>query len=413
MKKVEKIMSVLFIVMLIGSVLSKTPLAKAEFTLDIDASCEEGELSLDFILGTQEPIMWSTSLIIMCPIIQRVRLWTVPLPVIDPVIDLPIAFPFPSWWLIWITTGFYTETGAQVIDYELVDTGDDIQTQSNLPDTGIDLCFDDQVLIPCPAPGGSFYGQDAQYVTSPMSFADNGDGTVTDYVTGLMWQQENDDEIRDSWIAADYCKNFELAGHTDWRLPGEYELQGLIDYGRYDPAIDTIYFPGTNPSYYWSSVLSARYSVAAWYVQFYDGYIGNETRTQDYYVRCVRGETRTPSFTDHGDGTVTDNVTGLMWQQENDDVGMDWWAALAYCESFDLAGHMDWRLPDIKELRSIVDNNRYDPAIDTTYFPGTYAEYWSSSTNANNAENAWNVSFYAGRNPSYGKQYHKYVRCVR
>ena len=123
MKKAAKIMSILFIVMLIGSVLTKTPFAKAEFTLDLDASYAEGTLSLDFTVGTPEPVIWSTSLILTWPTIQRIPLWTVPLPVIDPPIDIPIAFPFPSWGLIWITTGLYTETGAQAFDYEMVDTG--------------------------------------------------------------------------------------------------------------------------------------------------------------------------------------------------------------------------------------------------------------------------------------------------
>ena len=60
-----------------------------------------------------------------------------------------------------------------------------------------------------------------------------------------------------------------------------------------------------------------------------------------------------PRFTDHSDETVTDNVTGLMWQQEDDDVRRDWEDALVYCEELDLAGYTDWRLPDGGELRSI------------------------------------------------------------
>ena len=118
-------------------------------------------------------------------------------------------------------------------------------------------------------------------------------------------------------------------------------------------------------------------------------------------------------FTDNGDGTVTDNTTGLMWQQTDDDVARNWESALGYCEDLTLAGHTDWRLPDIKELRSIVDNTRYNPSIDTTYFPGTKSwYYWSSSPGALYTDVAWSVYFYYGQ-VAYVKTDTYYVRCVR
>ena len=83
---------------------------------------------------------------------------------------------------------------------------------------------------------------------------------------------------------------------------------------------------------------------------------------------------------DNGDGTVTDASTGLMWQQAEAGA-MNWEAALVYCENLELAGHDDWRLPNLNELLSIVDYELYDPAIDTTFFPGAMSsEYWSSTT---------------------------------
>ncbi len=292
--------------------------------------------------------------------------------------------------------------------------------ERNLPDTGIELCYDHYETIACPPPGEEFYGQDAQYVINPMSFADNEDGTVTDNVTELMWQQEDDDIARTWYEAIDYCEALTLAEHTDWRLPDEYELQSIANYGYYDPAIDILYFPGTF-SNYWSSSTSARRTDYAWFFSFQSGMDNTYDKTSASYkfVRCVRGETTTQSFTDHADGTVTDNVTGLMWQQENDDVTQDWQGALAYCEGLALAEHTDWRLPDIKELKSIVDNTRYDPAIDETYFPGTpgtLPTYWSSSTHPRlfSADSALAVDFYEGDiigtlkwNPP------RYVRCVR
>ena len=287
---------------------------------------------------------------------------------------------------------------------------------SFLPDTGIELCFGWSHEIDCPAPGEPYYGQDAQYVINPMNFSNNYDGTVTDNVTGLMWQQEDDDVQRIWSVALAYCESLDLAGHTDWRLPDEYELQGIVDYGPSMPSIDTTYFPGTDSSEYWSSSIYAYNMGLAWYVDFRNGTVNWNSGSYDGYVRCVRGEIATQSFTDQGNGTVTDNVTGLKWQQEDDDVGKNWEEALAYCETLTLAGHTDWRLPDSKELRSIVDNTRWGPSIDTTYFPGTNSSiYWSSSTYtyASLTQGALSVTFFHGYVGSYSKTYSMFVRCVR
>ena len=73
-----------------------------------------------------------------------------------------------------------------------------------IPDTGIDLCYDETQEIDCPSTGEPFYGQDAQVTTNPLDFEDNGDGTVSDSVTGLLWQREDDDTTRTWWEAKSY-----------------------------------------------------------------------------------------------------------------------------------------------------------------------------------------------------------------
>ena len=88
-------------------------------------------------------------------------------------------------------------------------------------------------------------------------------------------------------------------------------------------------------------------------------------------------------FIDNGDGTVSDTTTGLMWQKATAPGTYTWQQALAYCENLVLpaGGYSDWRLPDRNELQSLVDYSRYNPAINTTYFPNTVASYyWSSTT---------------------------------
>jgi len=61
------------------------------------------------------------------------------------------------------------------------------------------------------------------------------------------------------------------------------------------------------------------------------------------------------NFTDNGNGTITDSDTTLMWQKEDDDTRRTWEQAITYCEGLSLGTYSDWRLPNIKELRTIVD----------------------------------------------------------
>ena len=120
------------------------------------------------------------------------------------------------------------------------------------------------------------------------------------------------------------------------------------------------------------------------------------------------------TFIDNKDGTVTDLTTGLMWQQEAPTNEMYWEGAIEYCENLDLAGHKDWRLPTVKELFSLINLDKYDPAINTDYFPDTKSSYyWSSTTNANYTGNAWHVGFYYGYVNYRNKSVAYSVRVVR
>jgi hypothetical protein len=117
---------------------------------------------------------------------------------------------------------------------------------------------------------------------------DNGDGTVTDTETGLMWQQAEAGAM--TWEAAlAYCEALSLAGQDDWRLPNRNELQSIVDYDFYDPATDTTAFPGAESSYYWSSTAYAGYTGFVWGVGFYGGSVHDYSKSISYYVRAVRG----------------------------------------------------------------------------------------------------------------------------
>lgn len=146
-------------------------------------------------------------------------------------------------------------------------------------------------------PGGYTltFGEDSDYTINPPSYTDNNDNTITDNNTSLMWQKAEAGSKR--WEdALKYCEGTNLAGHTDWRLPNTKELQSLVDTTRYDPAIDTRYFPDvmTGYNHYWTSTTVASKSASeAWFVSFTNGNVGTGVaKYSSDYVRCVRGEPR-------------------------------------------------------------------------------------------------------------------------
>ena len=243
------------------------------------------------------------------------------------------------------------------------------------------------------------FGEDSDYTINPPAFTENGDGSVTDNNTGLMWQQIDDgntynwfestgtaDATYNPSAAINVCGNFTLGGYNDWRLPSKKELISIADYGSYYPAIDSSVFPSTKTASYWSATPYTVWGGHAWHVSFIDGffdYFDNSvpSKNNEYYVRCVRREQTVQAFTDNGDGTVTDSTTGLMWEQQPDNFSGTWEEALMYCENLDLADQTDWRPPNVKELESLTDESQYAPAIDTTMFPNTLnTGYWSSTT---------------------------------
>jgi len=142
---------------------------------------------------------------------------------------------------------------------------------------------------------------------------------------------------------------------------------------------------------------------------------------QDGSYDAAQGKVQ-PSFKDNGDGTVTDNNTGLMWMKATADTNGDnvidsddmlnWQDAKNYCENLILGGHSDWRLPNIVELKTIIDYGRSDPAIDPV-FSCVSSYYWSATTDAGFTGLAWVVYFYDGGDGWYHKSNSFYVRCVR
>jgi len=139
----------------------------------------------------------------------------------------------------------------------------------------------------------------------------------------------------------------------------------------------------------------------------------------------VRSTAPASRYIDHGDGTVTDTTTGLMWKQcaeglegagctSGQVVRLAWKEALSRPQENVFAGHNDWRLPTYKELSSLVEERCYDPAINVALFPSSPpAGFWSSTADANRMGYAWVVGFGYG-DAFYGSESGPYfVRLVR
>jgi hypothetical protein len=147
-------------------------------------------------------------------------------------------------------------------------------------------------------------------LTAQAAFTDNGDGTVTDTVTGLMWDkcswgQNNDATCTGAastynWSqalgVAVSANNANRKGHADWRLPNKNELESLADLSVSSPAINTTAFPNTVSNWYWTSTTYAPYPANAWLVYFDDGYTDAGYKSYGYYVRLVRSGQLFDSF---------------------------------------------------------------------------------------------------------------------
>ena len=306
-------------------------------------------------------------------------------------------------------------------------------------DTGQGSCYDNSGEITCPDSGSAFYGQDAQHSGHAPSYTANGDGTVSDNVASLVWQQSPDTDGDGDIDAADkmtssqsstYCQDLELGGYSDWRLPDIKQLYSLLDFSGLDPSgyegTDTSGLtPFINTSYFdfaygdtsaGERIIDAQYASSSAYaassskvfgVNFADGRIKGYDLTmpggseKTFYVKCVRGNTDygTNSFVNNSDGTLTDQASGLMWAQADSGSGMNWQAALAWVQARNAEnylGYKDWRLPDAKELQSILDYSRspdtsgsaaIDPLFSATSFTNEdgvtdWPWYWSSTTHA-------------------------------
>ena len=313
---------------------------------------------------------------------------------------------------------------------------------------------------------GSEYTGSGGYTTEPWS-------CVVDNVTGLIWEvKTNDNTLRDrdegfTWYdsstaegtpsdqdTADFVEylneNTEvnsgngLCGQSNWRLPTVQELVGISDFSTYAPVVDTSYFPNARTGKYewsWTADLNSdteNFPGYAWLYNYETGSTrsGNNNKGAtniSYYVRLVSSSAAVESYfndyssdggryTDHEDGTVSDNRTGLMWmkciygQAHNSadnscgvtgaGAGGTWQEAFAKAaainEGVGTFGYTDWRLPNMKELLSLVDLSSFQPPINQAIFPNTDGQsQWSSTLSAQDGGDAA-LAVGLGADPEFG-----------
>ena len=353
-----------------------------------------------------------------------------------------------------VLSGTLSEHGAvamQATDYPIAATG---QT----------YCYDAFNTLRCPSEGQLFYGQDAQFSGKRPRYTLTKNGlSIQDIITGLIWQRSPDTngdgeltrEDKLTWSQAqrrpEQLNALRYGGFNDWRLPTIKELYSLIDFNGKDPGggenatgispfIDTEYFAFAYgradrgerliDSQYASSTLFINRSWQGveklFGVNFADGRIkgydltmpGGKEKT--FYVLCVRGNPTygKNQFVSHGNGTISDKATGLMWSQTDSGKGMTWAEALAWAQTANrqkYLGYGDWRLPNAKELHSIVDYSRspdatgsaaINPVFETTTITNEagqrdYPAYWSSTTHASPRGGMTGIYFAFGRAMGY------------
>ena len=325
-------------------------------------------------------------------------------------------------------------------------------------DTGQVLCFDTFEPIRAPQEGQAFYGQDAQYAGLQASYQDNDNGTVTDLNTGLMWSQATDKQKVTLTEAEPIATSMTLGGHDDWRVPNIKELYSLMDFrgvtglmprgGRGGVPDNAVPYINTDvfEFRYGDTKNDERFIDAQWLtttinvslifghqeglfgVNFADGRIKcyplvdqRQRSGKTFYARYVRGRTDygQNDYNDNDDGTITDQATGLTWIQADSGEGMNWEDALKYAADLEHGGHSDWRIPNAKELQTIVDYTRSpdatdSAAIDPIFEISTiqneadqkdYPFFWSSTTHLDgpNAGQAAYFTFGRGIGEMHGE----------
>ena len=281
-------------------------------------------------------------------------------------------------------------------------------------------------------------GQQTSYITFDDGFykegrdrafsRDSDNGIVYHNASGIMWQDNI--TIKKQWLtdknydgyrhfdtsgdtASSYCENLELGEFDDWRLPTIEELVMLTDKSKTELTFDDA-FENVEKSGYWSSSSVVNNSEKGWIVNFTAGTDDWSKKNINQNVKCIRNSDINISFYKEANSTiVTDNITALQWEDQESIQEGTFEEAINYCESLELEGYNDWRLPNLNELYTIGDRTVDSPAISDKFKHINSEVYWSSTTVALSNNSAWVIDFYKAYDGWQDVGDSVFIRCVR
>lgn len=229
--------------------------------------------------------------------------------------------------------------------------------------------------------------------------------TVRDRLTGLCWARNASlSEFPLTWTEAHEfvgeLNRRNYAGRRHWRLPSRRELFSLVSHANINPALpDGHPFIHVFAGYYWTERTVSRLPDQAWYVHFGGGRVFKGMKHGSYMVWPVCGgdasETVPRPCLEVREETVEDYRTGLAWTRDANPFGrpVRWQEALdavARYNAANLLGRDDWRLPNVRELESLLDLHCHSPALPPGHpFTGVRDGYWSSTTSVYEPSYAW------------------------
>ncbi len=259
-----------------------------------------------------------------------------------------------------------------------------VNTIYKIPETGITKGFT------------NFYGEDNDITINQIILRNINEHILIDSNTLLMWQRTDGGEMNYA-DAKKYCDTLSLGGYDDWRLPTPIEAYSILNFEKNNPALDPMFFKSTGAEYWYTSYTQNTDTNKVW-VTNSGGGIGNHLRsetismggTKKFHVRAVRNtwtETISKRFVQRGSMLVKDSLSKFTWLILPDSVKTTWEQALNFAMSISSS---KCRLPNIKELQTLVDYSKSLPCLDTKLFPSTSSsKYWSSSTLFNQSTKAW------------------------
>ena len=243
------------------------------------------------------------------------------------------------------------------------------------------------------------FGEDVDFSINPPGFEFVSDSILRDTITGLYWQAIDGGEMTFEQ-AIQYCQNLRLGAFSNWRLPNAQEAFSILNQGTLNPALATQFFTKTSAEYWWTSTVQVGDSNKVW-VSNAGGGIGNHPKTETisaggtkkFHVRAVRNNNPPEVLKQHFEilpnAQILDWATQLIWLPYNN-LTLTWEEALLYAKHLSDSLHESWRLPNIKELQSIVNYQLSNPALDKSMFKiNLPLQFWSSTSIQNQATKAW------------------------